>query len=101
MVTLAQVDVSQSVEEGLRSVGTFVPRFLAFLAILIIGYFVAKFAGTIVDRILERVGFDRAVERGGVGRALERSKFDPSDILGRVVFWALFLFVLQIAFSQF
>lgn len=101
MYMLAQVDVGSTVEEGLRSVGRFVPQFLAFLAILVIGYFVAKAIAGLLAKVLERVGFDRAVERGGVGRALERSKYDPSDILGQIVFWALFLFVLQIAFSQF
>jgi len=101
MYTLAQIDVAGSVEEALRAVGRFVPQFLAFLAILIIGYFVAKVIAGLLNKVLERVGFDRAVERGGVGKALEKTKYDPSDILGKVVFWALFLFVLQVAFSQF
>lgn len=40
------------------------------------------------------------MERGGLPRALEKSKYDPSDILG-IVFWALFLFVLQLDFGVF
>ena len=101
MFVLAQVDVEGTVEEGLRAVGRFVPQFLAFLVILIVGYFLARIVAGLLDKVLERVGFDRVVERGGVGRALERTKFDPSDILSRIVFWAILLFVLQIAFSQF
>jgi hypothetical protein len=47
------------------------------------------------------VGFDRLVERGGVGRALARSKYDASDLLAKIVFYAIMLFVLQLAFGIF
>ena len=83
------------------NIAEFLPKLIGFLLILIIGYFVVKAIAKIVDRVLERVGFDRAVERGGVGQALSKSRFDASDILGKVVFWALFLFVLQLAFGVF
>jgi Conserved TM helix len=83
------------------SVAEFLPKLVGFLLILIIGYFVVKMIAKIVEKVLERVGFDRAVERGGVGQALSKSKYDASDILSKVVFWALFLFVLQLAFGIF
>ena len=83
------------------AVATFLPKLVAFLLILVIGYFIAKAIARILDGILERVGFDRMVERGGVGRALEKSRFDASDILGKIVFYVLFLFVLQLAFGVF
>ncbi|MDP8959375.1 MAG: hypothetical protein M3N51_09310 [Actinomycetota bacterium] len=77
------------------------PKLVGFLLILIVGYFIAKIIGRIIDKVLERVGFDRAVERGGVKKALSRSRYDASGILSKVVFYALFLFVLQLAFSVF
>jgi signal transduction histidine kinase len=83
------------------SIATFVPKLIAFLLILVIGYFIAKAIAKVLDGLLERVGFDRAVERGGVGQALAQSRFDASDILAKIVFWALFLFVLQMAFGVF
>lgn len=101
MSVIAQVDLGSSVETFVQTVGRVLPTFLLFLLILVVGYFVAKAIASIVDKVLGRVGFDRAVERGGVGRALERSKYDPSDILGKIVFYALFLFVLQLAFGVF
>ena len=55
----------------------------------------------VLDRILERVGFDRLVERGGVRTALSRSSLDASSILARIVFYMAFLLVLQLAFSVF
>jgi hypothetical protein len=101
MIVLAQVDVGEAVEEGLATVTRVVPQLLSFLLILVIGYFIAKLVSRVIARVLERVGFDRAVERGGVKRALDRTKYDPSDILGKIAFYTLFLFVLQLAFGVF
>ena len=84
-----------------RSVATFAPKLVAFLLILIIGLIVAKLIAKAVDKILERVGFDRAVERGGVKRALAHSQYDASSIAGKIVYYALVLFVLQLAFGVF
>jgi hypothetical protein len=101
MTSLIAVEWSQGIEDAWSNVATFVPKFLGFLVILIVGYFVAKLIGKAADAILERVGFDRAVERGGVKKALERSKYDASDLIGKVIFYALFLIVLQMAFGVF
>lgn len=100
MNLLAQVDTNP-LRGALESAATFLPKFLGFLAILIIGYIVAKVIAKVVGKVLERVGFDRAVERGGVKKVMAKSQYDPSDILGKVVFYALFLFVLTMAFGVF
>ena len=83
------------------NIATFLPKLVAFLLILIIGYFIAKVVARIISSVLERVGFDRAVERGGIRRALEKSRYDASDILAKIVFYVAMLFVLQLAFSVF
>jgi Conserved TM helix len=82
-------------------VATFLPKLVGFFLIMLIGYFVAKATTKILDRVLERVGFDRAVERGGIGTALAKSKYDASSVLAKIVFYALMLFVLQLAFGVF
>lgn len=79
----------------------YVPRVFFFLAILILGWLIAKLIGKAVNKILERVGFDRAVERGGVKRALAQSKYHASEIVGKLVYYTLLLFVLQMAFGVF
>lgn len=94
-------NLSTAVTDLWRSVASFVPKFVAFLLILLIGYFVAKAIGKAIGKILERVGFDRAVERGGVKKALAKSQYDASDIVGKLVYYALLLFVLQLAFGVF
>jgi hypothetical protein len=93
------MDIGAALTDMWRSVLLFVPKALAFIVILVIGYFVAKFVLKIVDKVLERVGFDRAVERGGLGRALRRSRYDASDILARLAYYAVLLFTLQLAFG--
>jgi hypothetical protein len=72
-----------------------------FIAILVIGYFVAKLVCKVLNRVLERVGFDRLVERGGMKRALDRSRWDASDILSKLAFYFVMLFTLQLAFGVF
>ena len=95
------VEWSQGVEDAWSDVAAFIPKFLGFLAILLIGYLVVKAISKIVDAALERVGFDRAVERGGIKKALAKSQYDASSIVSKIVFYALFLLVLQMAFGVF
>jgi len=93
--------VSDSLKAGLTSVLLFVPKLLAFLAILIIGILIAKAISKAVGQILERVGFDKVVERGGIKKALAKSEYDASNIVGKIIYYALVLFVLQLAFGVF
>ncbi|RIV39596.1 mechanosensitive ion channel family protein [Micromonospora radicis] len=94
-----QVDIGTAVADMWRSVLLFVPRAIAFIAILVVGWLIARAVLKIVDAALERVGFDRAVERGGIKRALERTRYDASDILARLAYYAVLLFTLQFAFG--
>jgi hypothetical protein len=95
------VDFQGGIQNAWSNVATFVPKLAAALLILLVGYLVAKTLASILNKVLERVGFDRVVERGGVRQALARSKYDPSDILAKLVFWTIMLFVLQLAFGVF
>ena len=95
------IDFEAGIEDAWGRVATFVPKLLGFLLILLIGYFICKALAKIVDGLLERVGFDRWIERGSLKTALDKSKFDASDVLAQIVFWAAFLFVLQLAFGVF
>ena len=98
---LLAVEFEQGIEDAFSDVASFVPKLIGFLAIVIIGYFIAKAIAKIADAVLERVGFDKAVERGGVKQALSSSKYDASDIVGKIIFYALFLLVLHLAFGVF
>ncbi|WP_414720535.1 mechanosensitive ion channel family protein [Streptomyces sp.] len=100
-VSLNAVDFGQGIEDAWRSVAAFVPRLVACLVILLIGWVIAKLLAKAVNAVLERVGFDRAVERGGIARAMERTQYDASDIIAKLIYYAILLITLQIAFSVF
>lgn len=95
------IDFDEGVEDAWSDIATFVPKLLGFLLILLIGWIIVKLIAKAVDALLERTSFDRAVERGGIGAALSKSKMDASDIVAKLVFWGLFLLVLQLAFGVF
>ncbi|MEV3983462.1 hypothetical protein [Nonomuraea sp. NPDC049758] len=95
------INIGQGLTDAWRQVATFVPRLVAFLVILIIGWIVAKALQKLVDKILDRVGFERAVQRSGVQRWLESSRYDASGLLAKLVYYAILLITLQIAFSVF
>src|SRR5829696_1956665 len=99
--TESETTVEDALDDAFTAVVTFVPKLLLFLVILIIGVIVARLLAKAVNAILERVGFDRAIERGGVARVMEKSKYDASDILAKIVYYAVLLFTLQLAFSAF
>jgi hypothetical protein len=75
------------------------PKVLAFAAILVAGWLVAKAVRKIVGTLLTRAGFDRAVERGGLKAVLERSQHDAGEIVAKLAFYAVVLFALQLAFG--
>ena len=97
----AAVKWSDGLQEGWNNIVTFIPKFIGFLIVLLVGYFIAKAIAKALNSILERVGFDKAVERGGVKKALASSKYDASDIVAKLIFYVLFLLVLQMAFGVF
>ncbi|MGC5663730.1 mechanosensitive ion channel family protein [Micromonospora sp. WMMD723] len=90
---------SDAVGDALRAVMLFLPKAVAFVAILVAGWLIAKAVRRIVDKVLERVHFDRAVERGGIKTALARSRYDASDIVAKLAYYGVLLVTLQLAFG--
>lgn len=95
------MDLTQSWNDAVGAVITFLPKFVLFLVILFIGWLIATGLRKLVNVVLSRVGFDRAVERGGVGRALAQSKYDASGLIAALVYYAVLLIALQFAFGVF
>src|SRR5690349_18946355 len=86
---MRHLDISNPLIGMLQSAAAFLPRAIAFIVILIVGYLLARLLRTVVAKALERVGFDRLVERGGLKTALARSRYDASGIVGQLVFYAV------------
>src|SRR5258708_8951164 len=96
---LASINVSQSFQNLLDTVFHSIPKILVFLIILVIGWIVAKVLARIVDMVLRRIKFDRFVERGVVGQALARSNTDATSLIAKIVYYAILLVTLQMAFG--
>jgi len=85
----------------------YTPHLVAAVAILIIGYLVARIIGGVVQAAVRRLGIDRRLAPflggGGRERAAGAAPAGGSSIaavaIGRVVFWVIMLFVL-VAFFQ-
>ncbi|WP_262387061.1 mechanosensitive ion channel family protein [Streptomyces sp. TRM49041] len=95
------MDFQQGISDAWSRVAQFVPKFVAFLVILVIGWLVSKLIAKIVDRVLRRVGFERLSERAGSSRMLENSEYDATGIISKVVYYGLLLVTLQLAFGVF
>jgi hypothetical protein len=91
--------IGDSVQRAGDAFAEWVPRFIGFLAILIIGYFIAKILGSLIARVLERVGLDRRLQTGTAGNWISRVTRSPSHLIGRIAFWLLFLGAISIAVS--
>jgi hypothetical protein len=90
---------SGPVQDALGDVARFVPKLILFLIILVLGWLAARLLRAGVSRLLRRVGFDQAVERGGVGRVLGRTPYDARGLMTTLVYYAVLLFALQLAFG--
>ncbi|MEV5750128.1 hypothetical protein AB0L00_20095 [Actinoallomurus sp. NPDC052308] len=101
MGTLAQTDIGRSLQGWVDAAGRIVPKIIVFIIILVIGWIVAKVIQRVVAAILRRVNFDRIAERGVVADALRRGKYDAAGLLARLVYYAILLVALELAFSVF
>src|ERR671921_1138087 len=101
-MTVAAVEISQSLQRAVDDLLGFLPRLLGFLIILLIGYLVAKALQKVISLALEKAGADRALREGASGEVVNRVAPDvsPSALVGRVVFWFVFLGALSIAISS-
>jgi Conserved TM helix len=99
---LGAVEISESLQRGLDDLIGFLPRLVGFLVIVLIGYLVAKALQKLVAVTLEKLGTDRALRSGPSGEYVQRVAPDvsPSEVIGRVVFWFVFLGALSIAISS-
>ncbi|MCA2206050.1 hypothetical protein [Nocardia rosealba] len=99
--SVVAIDFQQGFNDAWSSVAQFVPKLVAFIAILLIGWIIAKVVAKVVNAVLERVGFDRLVERGQIKKMMAKSKYDASDLLAKLAYYAILLIALQIGFGVF
>ena len=63
-LAVRQVDIGNAMADMWRSVLLFIPRAIAFIAILVVGWLIARAVLKIVDTALERVGLRQGGRTG-------------------------------------
>ena len=96
---MAAIKISDSLQQGLDAFFAFVPNLIAFLAILVIGYFIAKLVSAIVRKAVQKLGLDKALHESDAKQYVDRISPDasPSAAVGKVFFYIIFVFVLTAA----
>ncbi len=85
-----------SFTNAITLVFAFIPKLLGFLIILLIGWFIARALESGVTWLLRKVGFDTMANRIGLTRLQQQMnlKMDAASLLGKIVFWFVFLIFL-------
>lgn len=85
--------VFNALSNALNLLLTFIPRLIGFLVILVLGLIIATLVAKAVTFLLRKVGFDRVSNRIGLTRFEQRMgiTIDPAGVLGKVVYWFIFL----------
>jgi Conserved TM helix len=94
---------SNIVLDAMRDVGQrllFVtPRLLAALTLILLAWAIASLARRVTTRILGAAGLDKRWARWGLGGVLGRGghRASPTELVGRLVYWGIFLVGLLMA----
>jgi hypothetical protein len=100
---MEKVDILlEPVRAFLAQIGAFLPRLLLAVAVVIVGWLVAKMVRFALIRGLRAINFNVLTERAGTDGFLEQGgiRNDTTDILGALVFWLVVLASLVIAFNS-
>ncbi|MDF0529164.1 hypothetical protein P0W64_01005 [Tsukamurella sp. 8F] len=101
MTSNLAIDYGSGISDAWRSIATFVPKLVAFVVVLVIGWIVAKILARLVKAVLTKVGFDRLTERSGLNGVLAKGNYDAPGLLAKVVYYAILLIALQLAIGVF
>ncbi len=82
-----------------RTLATTAPKAALFLAILAVGYVVARVISSAITRLLLRAGFNRVTDKAGLNKMMGGSY--PNVLVGKLAFFSVLLIVLQLAFGVF
>lgn len=91
--------VSRPATEMLGQILNAVPHMVAAALILVVTYYVAKFAAALVARLLNGMGFDTLPEKLGLEQVFT-GKLSPSGLVGAVILFFAMLFATVEAANQ-
>ena len=99
---MVAIEWTKGIEDAWNDVAKFVPKLAAAIAVFIIGWIVAKIIRKVIVRVLNKIKLDTYVDKAGIGGPLERAGYPNSvDLIGKIIYFALMLLVLQMAVGVF
>jgi small-conductance mechanosensitive channel len=97
----AITDNFSRIQEAFGPVIQMVPSFVAMLAVLAVGFVIARLAARAVQALGERLGLETAAERSGLTASMKQVgiKRTVPAIVGQIVFWLMMCVCLMAAFN--
>jgi len=88
------MNIGDSFQNAVDGFFAFLPNLLGFLVLLVVGYIVARVVKGVIVKALQKVGLDRQLHDSDANKYVERvlPGASPSNGIGRVVFWLVFVF---------
>ncbi|MBC7708030.1 transporter [Polaromonas sp.] len=96
---MSQFNIERSLQTSADKVFAFLPALLGAILFLVIGYFVAKTIQKVVQKALGKARFDRALHTSPAGKLLDRLFESPTAVVGKLVFYTIFLLFISFAVS--
>jgi hypothetical protein len=92
----------EPIRASLHQIGAFLPRVLLAIAILIVGWLLAKAVRFAIVRALRAINFNVVTEKAGIEQFLRQggTEVDTIRVLGALVYWLVLLAALMIAFNS-
>ena len=96
------IDFDGVFTDTIGDLAAFVPKLVAFVLILLVGLFVAKWIRRLIVTLLKKVQFDSYIDKAGIGAPLERAGFaDSGRFVAQIIYYLIALMVLKLALSAF
>ena len=98
------LDIIDSLQSGITDFFTqlfgFLPNLIGFVAILVIGWFVARLVARMARRLFAAINLDHYLDRAGIGGPLERAGYaDSGRFVAKILYYTVQLIVLKLAFG--
>ena len=99
MQLVTGASLGDNLEKVLDEIVTFLPKIIAFLVILLIGYILARIIKAAITKVLQGAGIDKALHSGQSGSYVEKIApgASPAKLIGSVVYYLILLAALAIA----
>ncbi len=94
--------IVESVKSFMVQLGEFLPKLIAAVIILVVGWFIAKFLAFLTVKGLKLINFNVLTEKAGLDGFLKKGgiRKGTTDILGILIYWLVILATLLIAFNS-